>query len=110
MKIYHGERTGNGCVVTVDGKRLSPCSDLSGNATTAFDWGYVGAGQLSLALLHDLLGDDQKAKALYPAFEKEVVAALPKQEWTLTEADLAAAVQRVAERSSRDDFGTIMPA
>ena len=47
MKTYHGDRTQQGCVVTVDGKPLLPRSDLSGNATTAFDWGYAGGGQLS---------------------------------------------------------------
>jgi hypothetical protein len=95
MKVYHGERTEHGCIVTVDGKQLRPCSDLSGNATTAFDWEYVGGGQLALALLHDLLGDDRRAKALYPAFEEKVVAELPNDHWTLTEADLTAAVDGV---------------
>ena len=39
-------------------------SDLSGNATTPFDWGYIGGGQLSLALLSDFFGSDVKAKAM----------------------------------------------
>jgi len=51
MKIYHGERTARGCEVTVDGRPLQMRSDLTGNATTAFDWGYIGTGQLSVALL-----------------------------------------------------------
>ena len=103
MKVYHGERTEHGCVVTVDGKQLRPCSDLSGNATTAFDWGYIGGGQLALALLHDLLGDDRRAKALYPSFEEKVVAELPNDHWTLTEADLATAVARVVDGARRSD-------
>ena len=56
MRIYHGERTERGCEMTVDGRPLRLRSDLSGNATTAFDWGYIGSGQLSLALLSDFLG------------------------------------------------------
>jgi hypothetical protein len=106
MKVYHGERTEQGCQVTVDGRPLRPCPDLSGNATTPFDWGYVGSGQLSLALLRDLLGDDRKAKALYPAFEREVVAALPQASWTMTETDLANAVARAdRDRSIHDPLG-----
>jgi hypothetical protein len=37
MRTYQGERTEDGCVVTVDGRPLRMRSDLSGNATTAFD-------------------------------------------------------------------------
>jgi hypothetical protein len=92
MKTYHGDRTQRGCVVTVDGKPLQPRSDLSGNATTAFDWGYVGGGQLSLALLADYFGDDRKAKDIAEAFEKRIVAQLHHNRWTLTESDIAAAL------------------
>jgi hypothetical protein len=42
-------------------------SDLSGNATTAFDWGLIGSGQLSLSLLSEFFGNDRKAKALWVA-------------------------------------------
>jgi hypothetical protein len=92
MKTYHGERTERGCEVTVDGKPLQLRSDLSGNATTAFDWGYVGTGQLSLAILSDLLGSDQKAKAMSEVFEEKVIAELPLNSWTMTEYALAAAL------------------
>src|SRR5438445_4362479 len=95
MKTYHGERTEQGCEVTVDGAPLQHRSDLSGNATTAFDWGYVGAGQLSIALLSDFLGNDTKAKGMCEAFEKQVVAELSHDSWTLTGDDLAAALARL---------------
>jgi hypothetical protein len=74
MKTYHGERAARGCEVTVDGTPLQKRSDLTGNATTPFDWGYVGTGQLSVALLSDFLGDDSKA-------------------WTRTDRDFAAALE-----------------
>jgi len=93
MKIYHGERTARGCEVTVDGRPLQMRSDLTGNATHPFDWGYIGTGQLSVALLSDFLGDDAKAKALAGAFEQKVVAELPKPCWTRTERDFAAALE-----------------
>jgi hypothetical protein len=92
MKTYHGDRTTRGCIVTVDGKPLQPRSDLSGNATTAFDWGYVGGGQLALALLADYFGDDRKAKAMAEAFEKAVIAELHRFRWTMNESDMAAAL------------------
>jgi uncharacterized protein DUF6166 len=96
MRTYHGERTQHGCEVTVDGRPLRMRSDLSGNATTAFDWGYAGSGQLSLALLSDLLGDDRQAQALVLEFEQEVIASLPHDSWTLTDRELAAAVVPLA--------------
>ena len=92
MKTYHGKRTERGCEVTVDGRPLRMRANLSGNATTAFDWGYAGPGQLSVALLADLLGDDGKAKALCAAFEEAVVARMPHDEWTMSEYALASAV------------------
>ena len=92
MKTYHGKRTERGCEVTVDGKPLRMCSNLSGNATNAFDWGYVGGGQLSVALLADLLGNDAKAKSMCEAFENAVVANLPHDSWTMTEYALATAL------------------
>jgi hypothetical protein len=95
MSVYRGERTDEGCVVTVDRVPLPARSDLSG-ATAPFDWGYVGNGQLSLALLAHLLGDGQKAKALCAAFERAVVASLPHDGWTATDDQLAAAVRALA--------------
>jgi hypothetical protein len=92
MKTYQGKRTEQGCEVTVDGQPLRMRSNLSGNATTAFDWGYVGTGQLSVALLADLLGNDRKAKAMCEAFEREVVANMPHDSWTMTEYALASAL------------------
>jgi hypothetical protein len=95
MRVYHGIRTGEGCLVTVDGVPLPVRSDLSG-ATAPFDWGYVGNGQLSLALLSHLLGDGREARALSEAFERGVVARLPHDAWTLTDADLTAALRALA--------------
>jgi hypothetical protein len=92
MKTYHGERTERGCEVTVDGAPLRMCSNLSGNATTAFDRGYVGTGQLSLALLSDLLGNDVTAMSMSAVFEREVVANMPRERWTMPDRDLTAAL------------------
>ena len=93
MKIYQGQRTEQGCGVTVDGRPLRMRSDLSGNATTPFDWGFVGTGQLSVALLADLLNDDVKAKALCKGFDQAVIAALPHEDWTRTDDALNAVLE-----------------
>lgn len=95
MKTYRGQRTEYGCEVTVDGRPLRMRSDLSGNATSPFDWGYVGTGQLSMALLADFLGD-ARAKALCHGFDQQVVAALPRNAWTRTDDDFATAVEPLA--------------
>jgi hypothetical protein len=76
----------------VDGEPLARRSDLSGNATNAFDWGFVGTGQLSLAILADFLGDDSKAKAMCKEFEEKVIAELPHQSWTMSGQDLTNAL------------------
>lgn len=106
MRVYHGERTDDGCKVTVDGLPLPVRSDLSG-AVAAFDWGYVGNGQLSLALLSDLLGDGQKAKSLFKVFERGVLADLPHDSWTVSDDDFAAALARVAGATGPADSSGI---
>ena len=95
MRIYHGERSPDGCRVMVDGAPLRPRFDLSG-AVGEFDWGFIGNRQLSLALLSDLLGDPANAKALCDTFDREVVAQLPRDRWTMTEEQLALAVARLS--------------
>lgn len=98
MKTYRGERTEFGCEVTVDGSPLRLRADLSSGTTTTFDWGQPGSRQLSLALLSDLLGDDEKATRLCGLFEREVVARLPVESWTMTDSALVAALASVERR------------
>jgi len=91
--------------VTVDGAPLRACSNLSGNATTELDWGYIGNGQLSLALLSNLLGDDAKATAMSEAFEREVVANLPHDRWTISEYEFARALDRLVGVDGERAYG-----
>jgi len=86
MRTYEGKRTHDGAHVTrhqqghepqpeqEQGQRarrfvlpLPLCLDLWGHSPTGFGWGYGGSGpaQLSLALLADALGDDEKAVRLH---------------------------------------------
>ncbi len=93
MKVYEGERSLAGALVTVDGAPLPPRLDLRRFNRTGFDWTYVGAAprQLALALLADHLGDDQKALALCDGFMETVVAHLDNA-WRLTSDDIAEAL------------------
>lgn len=93
MKIYRGDRTIDGIIVTVDGKPLDPRYDLKRLTSTGFEWTYEGQGpaQLALALLAEHLGDDERALALYAPFMEAIVANFGN-EWEMTEEDMAEAV------------------
>ena len=92
MKIYEGERTLAGAVVTVDGARLPMRRELH-DFCAYFEWTYEGDGprQLALALLADHLGDGARALRLTEGVMRDVVATLDNA-WRLTSAELAAAV------------------
>ena len=94
MKRYHGDRTIDGIVATVDGAPLDPRFDLRIVDEGGFEWSFDGpaAQQLALAILADHLGDDTAALRLYPAFAREIIANFAN-EWELTGADVDAAVQ-----------------
>lgn len=89
MKIYAGDRTIDGIVVTVDGKPLDDQTSRHLYSPAGFEWSYEGPepSQLAFALLVDHLGDDQKAIALQDRFMREVVANF-QNEWEMTSADI----------------------
>ena len=91
MKIYEGQRTIDGLVVTVDGKPLPEHYEVKRFTTQGFEWTYEGDSphQLALAILYDHLGDKERAIALSEAFMKSVVANF-ENDWTLREDDVAA--------------------
>jgi hypothetical protein len=93
MKIYEGGRSLDGAVVTVDGRPLNPRFDLMRFSAMGFEWTYEGDGprQLSLALLADHLGDDQKAAALTEKFMRDVVSVLDNA-WSMTSDEIDAAL------------------
>jgi len=88
-KQYVGHPDGHACEeegfkvawIEAFGERrgLDPRLDLFNHSPTGFSWGYYGSGpaQLALAILADVLGDDQEALANYQAFKEEVVARFP---------------------------------
>ena len=102
MKTYTGTRTEIGCIVHVTDEHgreypLRKRLDLCNHSPTGFEWGYGGSGpaQLALALLADVLGDDELAVRLHQRFKFAVISLLPRSEdWKMDE-DLIR--QRVSE-------------
>ena len=103
MRYYVGERTPDGCQVAVldtekpdHARLLNPRYDLRNHSPDGFEFGFAGSGpsQLSLALLADALGDDERARANYQAFKFKVVGRLTGDVFKLTEEDIR---QKVAE-------------
>lgn len=107
-KKYIGERTPDGCQVVVidpnnpDGSYLlPPRHDLRNHSPDGFEFGYAGSGpaQLSLALLADVLGNDDRAQRVYQDFKFKVIARLDGDRFELSEEDIKKTVARLeAER------------
>ncbi len=94
MKVYKGDRTIDGIVVTVDGSPLPERRDLMDLSDDGFEWSFEGEApaQLALALLSDHLGDDARAVRLHEPFMREIVANFAN-EWAMTSADIEEAVK-----------------
>ncbi|MGI9424332.1 MAG: DUF6166 domain-containing protein [Hyphomicrobiaceae bacterium] len=93
MKVYRGDRTIDGIVVTVDGRPLAERRDVKDICEDGFEWSFEGpaAAQLALAMLADHLADEAEAVRLHEAFMREVVANFAN-EWTYSSDDLDEAV------------------
>lgn len=108
--LYVGIRTGQEiCTVTVhsfcgrsDGTAhpLSLYTNVRNHSPTGFGWGYAGSGpaQLALAILCDYLysispdGWQDRAERLHQKFKAKVVQHLPREGWTLSGHQVAAAI------------------
>jgi hypothetical protein len=99
-RIYRGDRTIDGVVVTVDGRPLPPRLDLKRLSDTGFEWSYEGAepAQLALAILAEHYGDGAKALADHQAFMKAVVANFDN-EWEMSAADIDAALTTLGRKT-----------
>ncbi len=93
-KLYRGDRTIDGVIVTVDGEPLPERTDIRTLSRDGFEWSYEGdaPAQLALALLADHFGDASRALALYEPFMREVVANF-SNEWEMTSEDVDEAVR-----------------
>ena len=95
LRFRTGNRPGSGAL-------LDSCSDLRRRGAAEVDWGHAGSGaaQLALALLMDYLSNEAEAVRLHRHFTEVVVAHLPAQEWTLTDAEVREALESVRARQS----------
>jgi hypothetical protein len=91
MKTYEGQRTIDGLVATVDGKRLDEHYEVKRFTKFGFEWTYEGDSpqQLALAILYDHLGDKDRAIRLSEPFMKTVIANLDN-DWTLGSGEIDA--------------------
>jgi hypothetical protein len=96
MKHYVGERTPEGVEVLVlerdrpaGGYPLDPRFDLRRHAD-GLNFGYAGSGpaQLSLALLADALGDDDRALGSYQRFKAREVSRWEGDRFEISEEDI----------------------
>ncbi|HTU91242.1 MAG TPA: DUF6166 domain-containing protein [Gemmataceae bacterium] len=105
MKVYHGRRTDHGCAVDVeeDGEctSLHHRNDLRRHSS-GFGWGYAGSGpaQLALALAADVLGDDDRALAVYQKLKFRMVGRLPHEEWVLSKNQIRSAIEAIEQERS----------
>lgn len=99
MKTYAGQRTIDGLVVTVDGKRLDEHYDVKRFTKYGFEWTYEGESpqQLALAILFDYLGDKDRAIRLCGSFMREVVANLDN-DWAISGDQINEFLQRADRR------------
>lgn len=101
-KLYTGTRPAEGSVIVrVDGKKLRVRLDLFNHSPDGFEWGYGGSGpaQLALAILADLLEDDERAVRLHQDFKWAVITPLPQHsDWTLSAAQVLATVTAIEEK------------
>jgi hypothetical protein len=96
MKIYQGQRTIDGLVVTVDGNPLPEHYEIKRYTKFGFEWTYDGDSprQLALAILFDYLGDAGRAVALSEPYMKDVIANLDN-DWRLTGDDVGAYLRKL---------------
>lgn len=95
-RVYRGDRTIDGCLVTVDDRPLPDALDVKAISPDGFEWSYEGDGpaQLALAILVDHFGDRTRALAEYDGFMRNVVANFDN-EWEMTSADIDRALANI---------------
>jgi hypothetical protein len=90
-----------------DSRRLNPRLDLASHSPTGFAWGFGGSGpaQLALALLADVLNDDDLALAYHQEFKFRVIGRLEQNKpWTLTEQQILEAFDGLLEPRPRKEI------
>jgi Family of unknown function (DUF6166) len=95
-KIYRGERTIDGVLVTADGQPIDEGHAVRTYTDHGLEWSYEGDGpqQLALAILFDHFGEPEKALALAEPFMRRVVANFDN-DWEMTSADVERALENI---------------
>jgi len=95
-RIYHGDRTIDGSVITVDGAPLDAQLTLRTFTDRGFEWGYEGDGprQVALAILAEHLADGEQAQSLCEDFMLYVVANFGN-EWQMSSSDIDIALKNI---------------
>jgi hypothetical protein len=89
MKLYKGERTIDGIVVTVDGIPLDHAFEIKTFDEKGFEWSYEGSAplQLALAILVNHFQDAEVALNQVDRFMRLVIANLDN-DWIISEEDI----------------------
>jgi hypothetical protein len=90
MKVFKGDRTIDGIVVTVDGKPLDERQDIAAISPDGFEWGFDGGAapkQLALAILAEHFGDSERALRYHEDIAREIIANFAN-EWVWTGQDI----------------------
>lgn len=97
-RIFKGDRTIDGSVVTVDGASLDARLSLKTFTDRGLEWGYEGDGprQVALAILVEHIGDHERAQALCEDFMLRVVANFGN-EWEMSSKDVDIAISNIEE-------------
>lgn len=95
-RIFQGDRTIDGSVVTIDGVTLDAQLSLQTYTDRGFEWGYEGDGprQVALAILVEHLGDNDRAQTLCEDFMLRVVANFGN-EWEMSSNDIDIALKNI---------------
>lgn len=95
-RIYLGDRTIDGIVVTVDGEPLDDHARTRCYSRNGFEWSYEGPepSQLAYAMLVEHLGDPAQAERLQEPFMRNVVANF-QNEWEMSSADIDRVLQHI---------------
>ena len=95
-RIYKGDRTIDGVVVTVDGEMLNARLQLHTFTDRGFEWGYEGDGprQVALAILVEHTSDNQRSRDLCEEFMLNVVANFGN-EWEMSSSDIDIALKNI---------------
>lgn len=101
MKVYKGDRTIDGVIVTVDDEPLPERLDVRKFSDDGFEWSFEGPApaQLALAILLAHLGDEEKALWLHEPFMREIVANF-SNEWVMTSDDIDEALEALSNQSA----------